>query len=338
MREIADESLRVAEVARNASRILDDLDAEFEKRTGLNKIDITFLLLATALQCIRQYVLANDKFRITASEGDKLVANVVPKSWQGILTGPVPYDAVARADGFNVNTELSGNTHRYRTLGHDPIMGWVFGPMNILSDSLTKYNILESYSVQNGMIVGPMPTPQVFSVGFEQIKTDKYNLPVAVVRQAVHFGSDYFTKQGLPLPFISTVDNNVSQALLTRFNVDMWSVTRGIGVAILINSLISCIHQLFYDERVHGTRKLYEVKTRKILSYSNLIASASNVLYVAINSHLGNMSALKTLDVGGLLVTIYRLITDIRFIHQVKREFIMESFNEMIRGKEYDFD
>jgi hypothetical protein len=43
------------------------------------------------------------------------------------------------------------------------------------------------------------------------------------------------------------------------------------------------------------------------------------------------------LDVGGILVTLYRIMTDIKFIHQIKREFIMESFNEMIRGKEYSF-
>ena len=338
MRETANESVRVADVARNAKQTLEDLDAEFEKRTDLDKIDVTFLFFATALQCIRQYILANDKFRLTASEGDKLVANVVPKSLHDILLNSVPFDATTRADGFTTSTELSGYTHRYRTLGHDPIMGWVFGPMNILSDSLTKYNILESYSVQNMVIVGQIPTTQVFSKGYEQIKADKYNLPAAVLRQAIHFGSDYFTKQGLPLPFISTIDNDFSKTLLTRFNVDMWSVTRGAGVAVLVNSLVSYIHQLFYNESIHCTHKLYEVKTRKILSYSNLIASASNVIYVAASSYFGDVSAVRKLDVGGILVTFWRLINDPKFINQVKREFIMESFNEMIHGKEYSLD
>ena len=50
MRTIADESYRVADVAHNSRQILNDLDAEFEKQTGLNKADFAFLFLATALQ------------------------------------------------------------------------------------------------------------------------------------------------------------------------------------------------------------------------------------------------------------------------------------------------
>ena len=42
------------------------------------------------------------------------------------------------------------------------------------------------------------------------------------------------------------------------------------------------IHGLYYDESIYPNKNLYSVKTRKILSYSNLIASASNVIAVAI--------------------------------------------------------
>lgn len=191
---------------------------------------------------------------------------------------------------------------------------------------MTKSNLVESYSVKDMVIIAPIPTSQVFSVGVAQIQADKYNLPSAVVRQAVHFGSDYFTKQGLPLPFVSTINNDLSKSLMTNFNVDMWSVTRGAAVAVLINSLIAYIHQLFCDPSEYGSRKLYEVKTRKILKYSNLIASASNVIYVAISKDM------KKLDVGGLIVTIYRLITDTKFIRQVKEDFIFGSYKDMIMG------
>jgi hypothetical protein len=337
MREIANESLRVADVAHNARQILDDLDAEFEEKTELTGTDITFLFLAIALQCARQYILSNDKFRLTSSGGDHLVGSLVPKNWQDILLAPVPYDAVKTVGGAR-NTEISGYTHRYRTLGHDPIMGWVFGTMNILSDSLTKYNVVESYSVRNMMIAEQIPTTQVFTKGIGQIQADMNNLPAAIARQAIHFGSDYFTKQGLPIPLVSTINNDFSKTLLTKCNIDMWSITRGMAVAILINSIIAHVHLLFYDPERYSSQRLYEVKTRKIILYSNLIASSSNVIYVAIRSFLGDVSALKKLDVGGLLVTLWRLFTDIKFIHQVKREFIMESFNEMIRGKEYDFE
>ena len=43
---------------------------------------------------------------------------------------------------------------------------------------------------------------------------------------------------------------------------------------------------------------------------------------------------MKLLDVGGLAVTVYRLITDRKFIRQVKEEFVYGSFKSMIRGEE----
>ena len=52
---------------------------------------------------------------------------------------------------------------------------------------------------------------------------------------------------------------------------------------------------------------------------------------------MGNADAVKKLDIGGLAVTLFRLITDVRFIYQVKEEFIMKHFEQMIRGEEAIF-
>ncbi|MBQ6971636.1 MAG: hypothetical protein IJP86_04690 [Synergistaceae bacterium] len=335
MQKIADESNRVADVAHNAPKILDDLDREFEQKTKLNGLDITFMFIATAVQCARWYILSNDKFRLTSSGGDKMMAKIVPKNWQNILLSSVPYDAVKRDPSMiedGILTGLGGGTHRYKTLGHDPIMGWIFGPVNILSDSLTTYDIVTSYNVRNNLIAGAVPTPQVFSAAFQQIQADKMNLPAAIVRQALHFGSDYFTKQGLPLPFIMTADNDLAAQMLTKFHVDMWSVTRGAALASLVNAIVGWTHSLFYDPAKYSSPRVYEVKTRKIIRYSNIISSTSNVIYTAISGDL------LRLDVGGILVTLWRIIRDRKFQQEVKREFITERFNELIRGEEYDFE
>ena len=57
MQVIADVSLRVAEVAHNSRKILENLDAEFERQTGLDKTDVKFLFFATALQIGRWVVI-----------------------------------------------------------------------------------------------------------------------------------------------------------------------------------------------------------------------------------------------------------------------------------------
>ena len=330
MQKIADESNRVADVAHNARQILDDLDREFERQTKLNGLDITFMFFATAIQCARWYILSNDKFRLTSYEGDNMMAGIVPKSWHNILLASVPYDAVKGSAAFGAG--LAGTTHRYRTLGHDPVMGWIFGPANILSDTLTAYNIVSSYNVNNMVITSPIPTTEVFSRAYQQIRADKMNLPAAILRQAVHFGSDYFTTQGLPVPFISTIDNDMAGDMLRKFHIDMWSITRGAVLASLVNAIVSYIHALFYDPSKYSSQRVYEVKTRKIVRYSNIMASTSNVIYTAITGDL------KRLDVGGILVTLWRIMRDRKFQQEVKREFITESFNELIRGEEYEFE
>lgn len=71
-------------------------------------------------------------------------------------------------------------------------------------------------------------------------------LAASIARQAIHFGSDYFTKQGLPLPFIATVNNSFAQKMISEWHIDMWSVTRGITVSVFINQLVALAHGLFY--------------------------------------------------------------------------------------------
>ena len=89
-----------------------------------------------------------------------------------------------------------------------------------------------------------------------------------------------------------------------------------------------------YDPKKYSSRDIYEVKTRRILSYSNLIASASNVIWVGGNAFMGNQSAWRDLDIGGIIVTMRRLISDKKFIQSVKEEFIYEEFKKRIQGDE----
>jgi hypothetical protein len=336
MLTIRDETNRIIDIAHNSSIILDNLDAEFEKKTSLNSLDTKFLFLATALQCARQYIISNDRFRLTSLEGDKLVKNIVPKKYEDILLSSVPYDAVRKKDP-DLDTDLGGTTHRYRTLGHDPVLGWIFGPMNILSDSLTKSDFITSYTIKNMIICDQIPTMNVFNTAYGQISNDFYTLPIAILRQALHFGSDYFTKYGLPVPVIGSIDNEISKILVTKFNIDVFSVTRGFILSSLINFIISSIHRLFYEKKETGDELLFTVRTRKIIKYSNIIASSSNFIYVTIKSFFGDTKSFVKFDLGGLIVTLHRIFTDIKFIGELKREFIMNRFNEMIRGKEYDF-
>lgn len=328
--EMSNEAKRISNIASNASDIINSIEKNFKLATKLNNLDIKLLMLATALQCSRQYVFSNDKFRVTADQGDKLIKDplkkIIPKDWREILLGSVPYDAIIKSDEFkSENTGISGTTHRYRTLGHDPILGWIIGPVNILSDSLTK-NDFTTYKVENKCINGKFEygTKAAFDEAFVQATDNSYNLPAAIVKQAIHFGADYFTKHGLPVPLISIVNEDLSKMFTTKYHIDTYSIMRSATLSTLINAIIEYIHLLFFNESTDISIDLYKVRSKKLIIYSNSIASSSNIIYCALSEDL------TKLDIGGILVTIHRIINDTKFINEIKREFLEKEFYNII--------
>ena len=333
----------------NIGKSIAEIDKEFAAATGLGKVDITFMFLALALQCMRQYIVGNDNFRLTDKQGDGAVKGTVKKvtsydklkdkNFLGtgvtvkevgqILTQSVPYDAVKKSEKIKLiedTLKIGGTTHRYRTLGHDPLAGWIFGTANIMTDSLTKTDFITTYKVENHTMqsIYKMGTLGMLMDTMEAAK-EQYVLPAAIGRQLIHFGSDYFTKQGLPIPVIATVDNDFAKMLVTKCSIDTYSVTRGAALAALIDWIIAGIHGFLYNENMEISRDLYKVKTKKIITLSDLISSASNVIVVGTGVALGNEAMLKKLDIGGISKTLWSLHSNIDFINDVKKEFIMDN-------------
>lgn len=356
MQTIIDESSRVADVAAHSEQILDEIDQRFERCTGLNKLDITFLFLAVALQIGRQYFFTKFPERLGDQEAAKNTAghneehsNRLHKyynpSFDEILTNPVPFDANIGANGALAGGGYMG--HRVTALGHDPILGLFIGTANIATSTLTNKD-LQSYHIytnasKRDYFRNKANTGLVFSKTGDKLlhqgMDGKKRVGIALVKEIIHLKSDLYTKNSLPLPLISAIDAGLATDLAER-GLDMANVItvgKQATYSILINTIIAMIHGLFYDQSIDISRNIYEVKTRKILSYSNLIASTSNLLYVGGNMLAGNEMALKNLDIGGLMVTIYRVATDAHAIRQIKSEFLENEFFAQIRGSEYDF-
>ena len=180
--------------------------------------------------------------------------------------------------------------------------------------------------------------PQLFMETSDQIQSDKYKLPAAVFRQALHYKSDMYTKDGLPVPLLGVFSETLAGKLYSS-QYDFLCFVRdskieGISavLSILINMVISLLHGLYYDEENDGNRDLFEVRTRKILLYSNTLASTGNVAATLITKNA------KMLDIGGLLVTISRLYTDARFIARAKEEFIQGRLDDNLRQIVSDTD
>jgi len=193
------------------------INNEFSQKTNIvNKKDLSFLMLATALQTARWIIIQNlmgdlgktidSSTRRSAKDGDsrkKKDTSSYHKSnkdkelnksqkgypnWKEILFGQYkrkdggktrwncPYDAQEGApDGFDDNGR--GN-HRVNTLGHDPILGWIFGTSNLMTCtiSLSKKFSFDTYRVEYpyGVFAEKITMFRMFYEVYESIK--KINL------------------------------------------------------------------------------------------------------------------------------------------------------------------
>lgn len=320
----------------------DSVVREFKDKTKLHKADYPFLITAILLQCVRQYVLTPFSERVSADESEKNMTEKYGKN--GKMTGryyyasedailrqkSVPFDVVAGSKKFNlggIGKGLSGNSHRFRTLGHDPILGYVFGTANIMTNTMTMYNaasyhiryVPNATGISAPNVYANANTRKIFSAVWQRLCSDSgpFLLVASIVKEYLHLKSDISTN-GLPIPFLSSISPDLSRTL-AEHGLDAIRIAetgKQAAMAALINAIISILHGLFCAKKGEMKRNLYTVRTRKILLYSNLIASTSNVIYSAISNDW------KKFDIGGLCNTLWRLYSDPKFFDKIKYEFI----------------
>lgn len=306
--------------------------------------------------------------KITDAKGkDSLSNSHIVKAWEGktwesILLDSVPFDTTKGSARFDLghtgidadkrssqNKGISGVNHREMTLGHDPLLGWFFGTVNIMTDTTTMKD-LRTFRMSRHTEGGSRDLsfsyetlfPIAFQVAVRSAKQDKKRLWCALTKEGIHLKSDFFTKCGLPIPVLPLIAPELSSRLYKE-NYDALCLVKDIGIiglqaglSVLINLIISFIHGLYFNPTQHKTRDLYEVKTRKILLLSNVFASGSNLISVAVRSGLGDPSAWKHLDFGGVAVTLWRIITDIELMRKVRAEYIRGEFKKLLAGNELD--
>lgn len=342
-----------------------EINEEFCKRTGIvNKTDLAFLTIATALQVAKAllfpYIAENFGYGSSFNPDDRLVhndssikeaqkaANNIFRdkhsashdtgAWINLLYQTPPYDITVGSPSIGYNME--GKYHRLHTLGHDPILGWLFGTANILTDIVTldnfsSYRVIRSPKMK--IIPKSVSMATMLYESYCAVKADPLNLPAALFTQYRHLKSDEFTKLGLPVPVLEVFSQDLAGKLYKE-NYDALCLARDAKfitgsaiVSVLINLIITLIHGLFYTSNGNLAREQYEVRTRKILLISNTIASGSSVIATCITKNF------KNLDIGGLAITIARLFSDIRFMAKVKKEFLESEYSKKIDKKLQSF-
>ncbi len=148
----------------------------FTARSRLDRYDIMAAVAAGVTAALLDYlVVAVPKNSGLTQALKKLSVN--HDNWLSGLA-KVPYDANRHVEFVG----LGGPSHRVQTFGHDPLLGWVYGTMDILRGSIS------------GTSVGGVA--KILDQGLPV--TD--SLPTALALQAMHLISDVATPAGLPLP------------------------------------------------------------------------------------------------------------------------------------------
>lgn len=351
------EDLLSSEEFQEAYKRIDSIHEEFSRKTSIvNKTDLIFLGIATALQTVKALSFGTiaGKFDYGKSfdpntrlaHNDKTIESAHRKAndefkekheqyghgyWMNILYQTPPYDITKGSPKIGKNME--GGYHRIHTLGHDPVLGWLFGTANILTDTITFEDFQTNRVLRKPMIITPKKVSfsELITESYDMIKADKLNLPAAVFAEAQHLKSDEFTKLGLPVPILETITPEFASALYKSnydalcFSRDLKIVGVSASISILFDMIIGLVHGLFNNKKID--KNLYEVRTRKILLISNSIASTSNVIQTFITNNP------KNLDIGGLFVTISHLFSDLRFIARIKEEFINNELNKDLQNE-----
>ena len=360
---------RLKSIAINTTNILTDLDEEFSKRTSLGWGDVKFLFAATALQCIRIYVIntltkvepagtGNAKENYLHKLQDRLLGRfndggaIAPSPYYAPLmqictARGVPYDAT-RFKGINHGFFKEAN-HRFATFGHDPIIGLVLGTSNILTNTITcrskgfgpipiTCHVEYDGNLKNPSIGDICSTIETLKAAAARLDNDAISVVAALIKQIIHIGTDLYTPCGIQIPGANLILNNQYAEELTKYISAGDIIKVGVSYQIfnLINILISSLHMLTCSSTNHREKELHHVKTMKILEYSNIIATGSNVIINAVRAYYGNIKALKDIDIAGLIGTIMMIVNNEEMKRKIKREFILGEYERMVLGDSYN--
>ncbi|MFB9768761.1 hypothetical protein [Lactiplantibacillus modestisalitolerans] len=339
----------------------------------LNKNDYIFILLIAGLQVARQYINKskilnrardtdqeaakkikhNEKIEKTINGGDPLthksvtmwgnnsfLENIsVNKQLPLWVLGPTSYDAIRRSSAYWEKTGVSGMNHRYTTLAHDPLIGLVVGPINLLSNTITYNTSLKMgtsytspFNTHNPATGYEISRPSSFSQAVYNsiavIKKDKTILAAAIIKHLLHLASDINTKQGLTIPGMSMLPSIGS---VNSRDIDKWLISNHFdfvwfadlfaqyGLAELINVISSILYKFLIYRDTDKDIEFIDAKCKKVIAIANAVSASEDLIVAAIKASTGHVvSALRELDWGGLVAAIKRMFASDEFMLEVK--------------------
>ena len=191
----------------------------------------------------------------------------------------VPYDASTSKNLAEKVAGLGPTVHRFHSLGHDPILGFIFGVRDIMTGQFTAVDKFGKIIVQD------IPGADKGISFFE-----------AIARQFGHLKSDIGTPAGLPAPFMPLFQTlqfgNINGRTIGELSRAMYAKGYDFGhflamsIPVLIIEVI--VRILYFAKRYHETKsieksipfdlpfKRRQPKLQTMLFTAHTIATAAN--------------------------------------------------------------
>lgn len=353
------------DVCEHTQDILDNATKEFNSLTSIiNKKDIPFFVFSVLLQCAVKYSIKtlremSDKelAKKTPFHRDKKsnrLGNAYYASKEEIISNPVPFDAIQKEhdnNWYKLNKAerpgFNGFNHRVTALGHDPLLGLIFGTANIMTATITRYDFAswhintmahsrkarngEEYFAQLDTICERAKTIEIFrSIGTrlkEEGKEGWITLGCALLKEIVHLMSDLPSKQSLPIPIISTFSPKLAREL-SLYGLNTGTVVQSGIATMVINWTIGFLHGITRSK--DENENLFKARTCKIIMYSNILATVSDIGYSIFTAYMGDKNTMRKFDLGGYLVTLYQISHSSNVISAIEREFYTKKIIEQL--------
>ena len=352
------------DICSHADEILSEAQEEFRHLSSIiNKKDLTFLTIACLLHGCAKYQIRRmrmmkdgelaEKNPLHNEEHSCRTGKVYYCTREEIISNPVPFDAIvlnpiyktSRFTSFKPG--ISGLNHRFTAIGHDPVLGLIFGTANIMTGTITRYDfkswhvntITHERTKRNGKIAMealdticlPASTPYIFKSIYERIRNEGIDgwltLGTALAKEIVHLMTDMPSTMSIPVPLISSISPEFAHKL-SLYGVNTGTYLEGCITTKIINFTIAFLHRLFMEEG--ADENIYRARTAKIVTYADMIATGSDLAVTMYQSYLGQMEAMRKFDLGGYIVTLNKLVSSTHLVNEMECKYMLRKLDNQL--------
>lgn len=349
------------------------LDADFYRKTGLRAKDVGILFIATAIKIVMYYF---NKYGLHFSENLKEAGSantsgketpLVVDAMQGVDLSTIKEinsfaDLVNSADGIlakmrggkpkltrildkqsildePVPFDIPDNKFflREEVLGFDSIMGWLFGVINFMTNTVTTKKF-SSYSVVrggNGHIgVGDkLSTPiHIMLPVVKGVKKQKESIVAAMVREAHVLNvahAPYETVQTLMQTAFHEEDqikNTISfgKSFISSEKIDIVKTIKDSSLIAFIDTITAAICAVVYNPDSDGNIEYYSLRMHKVLLMSNAFAAIANNIPAIMTKNV------MDIDFSSILYTLLGLFHSTKYWIEVKSEYLASEYKKVL--------